>query len=144
MTGLVKNPPKYQLEDGSVEIWRGMPKLPDVVGAILANREKAQQDYRKRKEEELEREMAALAQRRKEHPEEFIGIKEIIDEAQKRFPKLFPMPSVENSAILQGLDGGERERELEKQKNILQGAGKWQKAKTKADFSEWLISLRRT
>jgi hypothetical protein len=70
---LVRYPPKYQLEDGSVQVWRGMPKLPDVVNVMLDLRDKAVYEARKRESERRRMEFAALEKRRAEHPEEFMS-----------------------------------------------------------------------
>src|SRR6185437_2049049 len=73
MTHLISNPPKYEFEDGSIQVWRGMPKLPDVVDVMLDFREKAVRDAQKRESDRQTREFAELEKRRAEHPEEFMG-----------------------------------------------------------------------
>jgi hypothetical protein len=83
MTHLISNPPKYELEDGSIQVWRGMPKLPDVVNVMLDLRDKAVQDARKRESQRESRELAELEKRRAEHPEEFIGMKELQEITRK-------------------------------------------------------------
>lgn len=88
MTELITHPPKYQLEDGSIQVWRGMPKLPDVVQVMLDNREKAYQEYRRREYEREKHERERLEKRRQEHPEEFIGWKEFCDMLKQDRPDL--------------------------------------------------------
>jgi len=82
MKHLVANPPKYELEDGTIQVWRGMQKLPDVVDVMLDFREQAVLDARKREHELRRKEFAILEKRRAEHPEEFIGMHELQKIAQ--------------------------------------------------------------
>lgn len=83
ITELVTHPPKYELEDGSIQVWRGMPKLPDVVNVMLDLREKAVNAAQKRERDEQTAEDKRLEERRNEHPEEFMGMKELQEIAQK-------------------------------------------------------------
>lgn len=92
MTHLISNPPKYELEDGSIQVWRGMPKLPDVVDVMLNFRVKAGIDALKRAAEQQKKEDAEEEKRRAEHPEEFIGMKELQEIAQK-IPLINKKPS---------------------------------------------------
>jgi len=78
MEHLMLNPPKYDAGDGTMQAWRGMPKLPDVLETIWDQREKRAQDARRRKQEEQAREMRELEQRRREHPEEFFGMADLV------------------------------------------------------------------
>jgi hypothetical protein len=41
LSELLRCPPKQQLDDGTIQVWRGMPKLPDVIETIFAMRETA-------------------------------------------------------------------------------------------------------
>lgn len=93
---LVRHPPKYELEDGSIQVWRGMPKLPDVVNVMLDLRDKAVQDARRREKLRRDQESAEAEKRRAEHPEEFIGMKELQEISQKLFAtkQAQPMPNV--------------------------------------------------
>lgn len=75
---LVHHPPKYQLEDGSIQVWRGMPKLSDVVQVMLDLRDKAIHAARQRSSEKLREEFIQLERRRKEHPEEFFGLADVL------------------------------------------------------------------
>ncbi len=86
---LITHPPKYELEDGSIQVWRGMPKLPDVVSVMLENRE---EEMRKRRLVESERRNQELRQRekrRQEHPEEFFGWEDLLKEFEN---KIGPFP----------------------------------------------------
>ena len=128
MNDLVRHPPRYELEDGSIQVWRGMPKLPDVVNAILDSREKAFKESMRQQQEKETQELAILEKRRAEHPEEFISLKEIKELAEKIWKEkgksriAGEMPESEPvSSVLLGLDGGARERELERQKKLLEG-----------------------
>ena len=117
MTELVTHPPKYQLDDGSIQVWRGMPKLPDVVQVMLDNREKAYQEYRRREWERQEREQKALEKRRQEHPEEFMSWADFCEQLKRDRPDLaakmgMMMPAAE-------LDLGKNEAKLEQQKREL-------------------------
>jgi hypothetical protein len=93
MTHLISNPPKYELEDGSIQTWRGMPKLPDVVDVILDLRDKSAQAAEKRKSDELAAEEKRNEARRQLHPEEFIGMKELQEIAQKLQGGVKKMPA---------------------------------------------------
>lgn len=121
MTELVSDPPKYQLEDGSIQVWRGMPKLPDVVQVILENREKSYVDSQRREREKQNDELKALEQQRNEHPEEFFGLKDLVKKAKEmeigKAAKIVVMPQEKEniSPILLGHDGGKRESELKAQ-----------------------------
>lgn len=88
MTELITHPPKYQLDDGSIQVWRGMPKLPDVVQVMLDNREKAYQRFREIEYQRELAERARLEKRRAEHPEEFMGWKEFCDMLKQDRPDL--------------------------------------------------------
>jgi hypothetical protein len=94
MTHLISNPPKYELEDGTIQVWRGMPKLPDVVDVMLNLREEAVQDARKRESDRQTKEFAELEKRRAAHPEEFIGMKELAEIANKLQVGVKRMPNV--------------------------------------------------
>ena len=129
MTELVSHPPKYELEDGSIQVWRGMPKLPDVVQVMLENREKAYvaKEQHRRRQEEME--YKRLEKRREEHPEEFFGWPDIVKKAKemKLETKLWMsmLQDTENvSPILLGADGGARERELARQKKEIEAREK--------------------
>jgi len=82
MSELVSHPPKYELEDGSIQVWRGMPKLPDVVQVMLDQREKVAAEYRRRESERMRLEFAELEKRRAEHPEEFSGLADVLKAAK--------------------------------------------------------------
>ncbi|HLJ88810.1 MAG TPA: hypothetical protein VKZ53_18470 [Candidatus Angelobacter sp.] len=77
MKNLVKHPPKFDPGDGSLQVWRGMPKLPDVVGVMLEMREKAAAECRRRESERLAEEMRDLA-RRRAGGEIFYGIGDVL------------------------------------------------------------------
>lgn len=94
MSELVTHPPKYELEDGTIQVWRGMPKLPDVVQVMLDQREKVAAEYRRRESERMRAEFAELEKRRAEHPEEFFGLADVIKTySEKEVTKAVkPMP----------------------------------------------------
>lgn len=126
MTHLISNPPKYELEDGSIQVWRGMPKLPDVVDVMLDLREKAVQEARKRESDRQSREFAELEKRRAAHPEEFMGwgdfVKRVTEEqpelaAKAGLPKPKPMPNVKT--VWPDIDPDRNRAKLEKQKQDL-------------------------
>lgn len=99
MTELVTNPPKYELEDGSIQVWRGMPKLPDVVNVMLDLRDKAVAKAREREQEKRRKEFAVLEKQRKEHPEEFFGEADLAKHIRSMFkmdtPELMPEAELE-------------------------------------------------
>src|SRR5579859_1833503 len=72
MTHLIANPPKYEIE-GEVQVWRGMPKLPDVIDVMLNFRDKDVAAAREKEAEARRKEFAELEKRRAEHPEEFMS-----------------------------------------------------------------------
>lgn len=124
---LISDPPRYELEDGRIQVWRGMPKLSDVVQIMLENREKAylERERNRKKQEELERKK--IEQRREEHPEEFFGWADLVRHAQEigigNIVNVITIPPEKKekiSPILLGLDGGVRERELAEQKKIIE------------------------
>ena len=128
---LISNPPRYELEDGRIQVWRGMPKLPDVTQVMLENREKAYLERERRRKREEELELKKQEQYRKEHPEEFFGWKDLKEEFAKlqttkdRNGVLVPGQVIPDkkeyiSPILLGLDGGAREKELAEQKRIIE------------------------
>jgi len=86
---MMKYPPKYTLEDGSIQVWRGMPKLPDVLQTILARREEAQRkalvarEQQKRQDEA--RELDDL-KKRKAAGEKFWTLEEIAKEFFEKHP----------------------------------------------------------
>lgn len=94
---LVKNPPKYELEDGTIQTWRGMPKLPDVLWAIDEAREQARQQARERESQRRAAEWRELEKRRAEHPEEFMGWGEFIRRLKEEKPELLGM--IESKSI---------------------------------------------
>jgi len=88
MKHLVANPPKYELEDGSIQVWRGMPKLPDVIDVMLDFREQTVLDARKREHEQRRQDLQNLEKRRTEHPEEFMTWQEVCEGFAKEHPEL--------------------------------------------------------
>lgn len=114
MNEMVTHPPKYQLEDGSIQVWRGMPKLPDVVQVMLDNRQKAIQEYRRREWERQQEEQARLEQRRQDHPEEFMGWKEFCEMLKEDRPDL-----AAKVGLFRELDLDKNKATLEQQKQEL-------------------------
>lgn len=88
MKHLIDNPPKYELDDGSIQVWRGMPKLPDVVDVMLGLRERAIQEASRRESERQTREFAELEKRRAEHPEEFMSWGQFCERLKADKPEL--------------------------------------------------------
>lgn len=88
MTHLISNRPKYQLDDGSIQVWTGMPKLPDVIDVMLDQREEAAISARKREQERRNQEFKELEQRRAEHPEEFFGWADVVKALEEKKPEL--------------------------------------------------------
>jgi len=123
MKHLVANPPKYELEDGTIQVWRGMPKLPDVIDVMLDLREQAVQEARKRESERESREFAELEKRRAEHPEEFIGMKELAEIAAKLQGGAKRIPNVKT--VWPDIDPEKNAAKLKKQaEEIMAKAGK--------------------
>jgi hypothetical protein len=119
MSDLISNPPKYELEDGTIQVWRGMPKLPDVVNVMLDLREKSAAEYRRKESERDREEMAVLEKRRAEHPEEFIGMKELAEIAQKLQGGVKRMP--EQKREYADLDFDKNAETLRRQADKLRG-----------------------
>lgn len=84
MSELVRNPPRYDPGDGELQVWRGMPKLPDVLDVMLDAREARVIEHRRRESERLTAEMRQLAKQREQHPEQFIGMSEVIQMAKEK------------------------------------------------------------
>jgi hypothetical protein len=96
MRALITNPPRYELEDGSIQVWRGMPKLPDVVNVMLDLRDKAVHEARLCEAEKERKEMVALQKRREEHPEEFFSLADVLKAANLKTDDVAkPMPKDE-------------------------------------------------
>lgn len=118
MGELVAHPPRYQLEDGSIQVWRGMPKLPDVVQVMLENREKRYQEWRREESKRLVEEQRRLEQRRAEHPEEFVTLADVFKMAEEQGIKPSAatkrMPEVERE-----IDWDSNREKLEAQKRLL-------------------------
>ena len=118
MTHLVSNPPKYQLDDGTIQVWRGMPKLPDVVDVMLDLRDKAVQEAEKRESARQAEEDKRLEQRRKEHPEEFIGMRELQEIAQKLQGAVKRPP--DKKAAFPDIDPDKNRQKLAEQRQMLE------------------------
>jgi len=78
---LMRQPPKRDLPDGSITEYRGRPTLVDVTRTIDILREERSQEYRKRESAKEAEEMWKLEQRRREHPEEFFGLADVLKAA---------------------------------------------------------------
>lgn len=114
MRELVTNPPRYELEDGSIQVWRGMPKLPDVVNVMLDTRERIAAEYRRRESERERQRMAELAKRREEHPEEFMSWQEFCQQLQKEKPELAARMGMQMPAT-----NGQSEKEYQERQRLL-------------------------
>lgn len=115
MTHLISNPPKYELEDGSIQVWRGMPKLPDVVDVMLDLREKAVQDAQQRERDERAAEFKRLEQRRKDHPEEFFGWADVLKAANLTDAKQAAKPMHNVKTIWPDIDPNKNAEKLRQQ-----------------------------
>jgi len=78
---IMRQPPKRDLPDGSITEYRGRPTLVDVTRTIDILREERSQEYRKRESAKEAEEMRKLEQRRREHPEEFFGLADVLKAA---------------------------------------------------------------
>ncbi len=120
---LISNPARYELEDGSIQVWRGMPKLTDVVQVMLENREKAYAERERHRKKQEEMEYRRLEKQREEHPEDFFGWPDVVKKAKEmslegKKVKIIPKVIENISPILLGLDNGEAERRLKNQIEI--------------------------
>jgi len=122
MKHLVANPPKYELEDGTVQVWRGMPKLPDVIDVMLDLRAKAVQEAQQRERDARAAEFRELEKRRAGHPEEFFGWADVVKAVSEKLPEVAnnldpARPSVPLKTWPQEPQGlNERQTELRRQK----------------------------
>jgi len=87
-TDLMRNPPKQQLENGEIQAWTGMPKLPDLMQAIEEKRQERRRQADLKRQAEQSREMDDLRKRR-EAGEEFFGIADVIADFAKEKPELY-------------------------------------------------------
>jgi len=105
MNRLVSNPPKYELDDGTIQVWRGMPKLPDVIDVMLNFREKDAQAARDRESEKRAAEFRELENRRQEHPEEFFGMADLAKEIRNNAKlKALCSPDRDGAAVPCGME----------------------------------------
>jgi hypothetical protein len=89
---IVKNPPLYEVDgpEGPVtQKWRGLPKLPDLVDAMLSLRRKLIQEARRLKAEADAKQYRQLEKDRAEHPENFLGWGEFVTKAKQEHPEFF-------------------------------------------------------
>jgi len=130
MKDLIRHPPKYELEDGSIQVWRGMPKLPDVIHTMLENRDKTAFNKKKEKQKQEDLKQKELEKYREEHPEEFLTWADVIKAASEHSPQVKALaeqldprkPDKRTSKILPVLDDiqyRKRQDELEEQKKKL-------------------------
>ena len=63
--------------------WYGLPKLPDFIRTIWAQREERAAEWERGRSEREARELAVLKRRRNQHPEEFIGLEAVAELVQK-------------------------------------------------------------
>lgn len=115
MKSLVKNPPRYELEDGSVQVWRGMPKLPDVIQVMLEAQEQRAAEYRRQEGERLAAEMRDL-ERRRRAGEHFYGLADVL-KSVKPVEVLKPMPNIRT--LWPDIDPDRNRAKLEQQKRDL-------------------------
>lgn len=113
---LMSNPPKRELSDGSISEYRGRPTLVDVMRTIEIMDEESAAEFRKQQAQREREEYARLEQRRKEHPEEFFGLADVLKAAKitdaKEVAK--PMPNVR--AVFPDINPQRNEAELERKK----------------------------
>jgi hypothetical protein len=88
MNHLIKNPPRYDPGDGQIQVWRGMPKLPDVIDTMLDFQQQAAVEYRRREGARLAAEMRELEKQRKERPGDFFGLADVLKEFKEKRPDL--------------------------------------------------------
>lgn len=74
MKYLIRNPPKYDPGDGSMQVWSGMPKLPDVVRTMLDFRDEDIRVANARESQKRIQEDREMEKYRAEHPEEFVAL----------------------------------------------------------------------
>lgn len=99
---LIKHPPKYTGPDGSLQVWRKMPRLPDVMQTIWELREQATANNKALGEEVKQEEWKRLARRRAEHPEEFItSFTDLLREVMEKRPN-FSVSQDRNGAKVPG------------------------------------------
>lgn len=100
---MVKHPPRYELEDGTIQVWRGMPKLPDVIQVMLALREKRAAEYRRAQAERDAAHMRELGKLREAHPEKFFGWADFLKEWRDKLSNAMPSSEIDlerNRALL--------------------------------------------
>jgi len=79
---LMRQPPKRELPDGSITEYRGRPTLVDVTRTIDILREERCQQIRAEQARQHAEQMRELEQRRKEHPEQFFGLADVLKAAK--------------------------------------------------------------
>lgn len=82
MRHLIANPPKYEI-DGDIQVWRGLPKLPDVLDTMMDFREARAEETRRRQDAAEERRLRKIAIEEAKHPENFIGMAELQEICRK-------------------------------------------------------------
>lgn len=90
-TDLRRHPPLQQLESGETQPWRGMPQVNDLVQRIEGMRQEKQQEMARERQRERDREMAELHTRRENHPEEFFGWADVMEDLKREKPELYDM-----------------------------------------------------
>lgn len=109
-------PPKRDLSDGSISEYRGRPSLVDLLRTMDILAEERATKLRKDREQREAEERRELEQRRREHPEEFFGLADVLKAVDIPDAKLAakPMPDVpkqRDSDILSDPERAEKRRQ---------------------------------
>lgn len=112
-------PPKQRQGDGSVTEYRGRPSLVDVLRTMEILSEEGAIEARKQREQTERAEMKQLEQRRRDHPEEFFGLADVLKAAAEKGITAEPksMPSVRT--VWPDFDPDRNAATLERQKREL-------------------------
>lgn len=95
VTEMVKHPPRYELDDGTIQVWRGMPKLPDVIQTMLVLREQRAAEYRRQEAAIEAAKMRELGRLREAHPEKFFGWADFLKEWREKLGNAMPKAEID-------------------------------------------------
>lgn len=109
MQHLIRNPPKYEV-GGEIQVWTGLPKLPDVVRVMLDTREKNATEYMQQERTRAAKETAEYLEDVKQNPEEYVNVTEGIQNFIREFeaknkkalkmPRMIPVPVSDDEHVI--------------------------------------------